>query len=873
MADPPVVTPVEAPAQSLTDAFKSGALTFQKGENVPVRLSDGSIGTVPAEHAQSVVDSGGELVTGDEYKAAENEARYGGVGGALAAVGEGAARGLTVGISDPLAIGAARAFGGEQAAAATREHLAGVKEAHPIVSMGSELAGAAAPLVFSGGASAPVEAAEVANVAREGFAAEQAASRVAQAAGVVRTAVRGAGVANRGIAAAGEAASGLTRAVVGEGGEGIAAFARKLAASTASGATEGSLYGIGNQISEDSLGDHELNAEKLLAAAGHGALLGGVLSGTLESAGALSREVLGRMAPRISAAAEEQAWKSLSPLKKFSEQAEARMVGGTKGVGRVLLDEGVIPDTLTGATPEQLLPRIQAAKDRVGAELSEAMAASGARVRVDEIMRTVDDVIKPLEKKAGFESVVSSLQKYRESLIEKLAPMVETEAAPTLKKMVERRLSVGELETMGIRNWTPADAAEHGVTFRGNKAYVSEPIAQAPEKMLARPHDVSVQALFEQRKALDDLVYKEAKSLDPQMRVAFMRDIRKGLADMEIQSIESAGKALGKTGEGAALKDLRKSYQALSIAEDAAETTTSRMATNRNFSLSDNLHGAAMLASGHLALAPVVAAAHKVVRERGNAVAASLLNKMHALYGVEQAAQRVDRQIERGVTGLLKAGGEVRKRVAPFPSHAESVKAVARAVADADGHADAIERATADIAEHAPNTANAFQRTAISATSFLASKIPPSARRFHSPTPHAETPRVSDADADKFARYVQAVHDPVGILDDMKRGQVSREQVEAVKAVYPKLYQQIVQRIQSDMSERKTPVPYETRKQMSILFGTPLDPTLTPAFVKAMQSTFAGAPSQPQSTPAPTTGGAPKRSLKGLGDSLRLPGQ
>src|SRR5207248_1999381 len=92
---------------------------------------------------------------------------------------------------------------------------------------------------------------------------------------------------NKGASAAGELA-GIAllpnpAGALGEGvegaalGEGTAAksLARKFASSALSGGVEGSLYGVGNVISESALGDTDLNGEKLAAGAGLGALLGG----------------------------------------------------------------------------------------------------------------------------------------------------------------------------------------------------------------------------------------------------------------------------------------------------------------------------------------------------------------------------------------------------------------------------------------------------------------------------------------------------------------------------------------------------------------------------------------------------------------------
>jgi hypothetical protein len=200
---------------------------------VPVRASDGSVGTVDREQLAQALDSGAQVVDGKTLADAKLEADYGGTSGAAIAGAAGAARGLTMGGSDLLA----RKLGGSNAANA----LAAYKEANPTASTVGEVAGAAAPLLASDGL----------------------------------LGVAGFGV--RGAAATGEAAAAGARALVGEGGGLLARAARGAATYGAQGAAEGSLYGAGEAVSEASLGDRDVTGEELFASMGKGALFGGAL--------------------------------------------------------------------------------------------------------------------------------------------------------------------------------------------------------------------------------------------------------------------------------------------------------------------------------------------------------------------------------------------------------------------------------------------------------------------------------------------------------------------------------------------------------------------------------------------------------------------
>lgn len=78
--------------------------------------------------------------------------------------------------------------------------------------------------------------------------------------------------------------------------------------------------------------------------------------------------------------------------------------------------------------------------------------------------------------------------------------------------------------------------------------------------------------------------------------------------------------------------------------------------------------------------------------------------------------------------------------------------------------------------------------TAQRAVQFLADKLPTPLHDVHSYTPLSSTPTPSKGELATFARYFQAVDKPLTVLRDLSTGTVTREQIEALKAVYPELY-------------------------------------------------------------------------------------
>lgn len=709
----------------------------------------------------------------------------------------------------------------------------------------------------------------------------------------------GAMVARAGAGVEAAAAGGLSRIVGGGlGGEALKAGA-KLAAR---GAMEGALYGGGTAVSEQLLGDHELAADKILTAMGHGAL-GGAAGGAAFGGGAhlvsgaasaASSAVRGRLARVVSAgkdafgateaaveataaragnavdgalvaaegaardgvnelgkaagrsarsamtaieeaagkplpqlandwareAAKENAWKSLSPLKKFSEEAEARMVGGTKGVGEVLLKHSII-DIKGGllkagmeATPEKMLPKIQAAKELVGARIGDITSTSPATLTGYDINRAFDSVIDPLSKKAGFEGVTRSVRDYGKSLAKQ----------------------------MGLESFDQ--------TF-------------------------SVGKLLEQRKALDELVYKEAKALDPNMRVAALRDLRGKLEDLIVGGIDDAAKSAGKSGLGDELRALKREYQGLSIAEKATETTSSRMATNRNFSLSAYQAGGGVAAglSGVLGFAAPVAGlaagvGHQFLKDRGNAMASVALSRLAATETLGRMINSVDAQVSRSAKGLLTpvrvASQSTGRRTTESPRvrAAGPVAEVADAQADPERFAARVAKQVEPVRMVAPNVADNLALSSSRALGFLATKLPQQFTRGPLDQGAPPSARMTDQEAAKFLRYYGAVRDPMQAYRAMERGTLTPEAAEALKVTQPKLFadlqQQAILAIQEHQASGK-PVPYDRRAVLSLLLDAPMDPSFAPERMRALQANVATGPQPGQTGPSPA---GPSRPLK-----------
>jgi hypothetical protein len=141
------------------------------------------------------------------------------------------------------------------------------------------------------------------------------------------------------------------------------------------------------------------------------------------------------------------------------------------------------------------------------------------------------------------------------------------------------------------------------------------------------------------------------------------------------------------------------------------------------------------------------------------------------------------------------------------------------------------------IAEVAPKTTEALASKALIAAKFLQSKAPQNPYSSFALFQGSKKWHPSDAELAKFERYTQAVDHPMSVLKDLNNGVMSPEGAETLKVVYPALYGEIVETVTEQITEHGKDIPYNKKSQLSLLLGTPLDPTMTPEFIAAMQNT------------------------------------
>lgn len=162
-----------------------------------------------------------------------------------------------------------------------------------------------------------------------------------------------------------------------------------------------------------------------------------------------------------------------------------------------------------------------------------------------------------------------------------------------------------------------------------------------------------------------------------------------------------------------------------------------------------------------------------------------------------------------------------------------------------------------------PNHGMNFSRIAATASSYLNS-IRPMPMQL-SPLDRKVEP--SKFEKDMFNDALSIANQPIMVLEKVQKGTINSEDIKHLSNLYPSLYDNLKEKVSHeliDMVHKDEEIPYQTRMGLSLFLGQPLDSTMLPQSIMALQPSMA----QQQQQQAPMQAGqqAPVqgRSLKNI---------
>jgi hypothetical protein len=879
--------PTEVDEADLPTAIASGKYAHPGGADAPVEVTiGGQRGTVPISKLTEAVKKHGAVVTpravldneararAERQVAEEREAKYNTLGGKAASAAGGALETATFGL------------GNYALPDSAKEYLRGAEEVNPGWNKVGQAAGLIAPIaadVLTGGLATPeIASAEGATLA--GTAARAGARAIA--------------APMRAVGAIGDVSGGLTEAAVRKlvGGEATSVagkLAEKAVVQAGRGVGEGALMGVAQTAGDEQLQEHpNLTAEKLMMGGLLGGALGGFGGGVLGFGGEAGSRFLGPIARRLDRGAEEQAARSLFAssdkrgmreiMRLASDEAGADLgENGVNVAGRHALDRIGLQ---AGDTVDSILPKAQA-----------AVAEDGAKVGA--IRQQADESISGPRFDRIYKDLTDRLKKFRE------APKLNGPAISAIEGMLDdlgqrAGLPAGALTRAGEEAVGRAPTIDEARAFLqtpegqgvlrqhvGNQEFLNElgkgkvplPLEQAMGQVEVRPADVT-RALQDARISYQDLAAFRSQHIDPKINfetvagkesqgAAALKSVR-GAVEDEIE--RAMGEGDPKLLE--AYKDAKTQYARSKVVTKIVERSVTTRASNALLSPTDKgvgLATAAGMLAGHLS--PLAFAAGigssmgaRLIRERGNATAAVVLDKLASLHALQRASEQADRSLNSIARATIEGGNAYAHthRAPQLEGYAAKRDIVLSAAQDPRVLTQSMQDVASPFATNHPTIAAAYATKATGAVSYLASQVP----QAEHPNPYSLTPQldkqhVPDDEKDRFDRKFDAVYNPLGSLSKLQDGTMTQDERDAIQATHPEFYAQSCDTLRERLKTATKPLPYQVEQTVRMYLGAP---AASPQLVGAMTAIEAASAQKAQAQ-----GAGPKGGKGGKGKSAK----
>lgn len=147
---------------------------------------------------------------------------------------------------------------------------------------------------------------------------------------------------------------------------------------------------------------------------------------------------------------------------------------------------------------------------------------------------------------------------------------------------------------------------------------------------------------------------------------------------------------------------------------------------------------------------------------------------------------------------------------------------------------DAMFELHADLGHYLPDHAMEASKTAANAVGYLNSLRP--GNKTLNPLDKPLEP--SEIEKAKFNNALNIANDPLLVLEKVRKGTVTPEDILHLRNIYPSLYDKLNQKLTHgliDAVHEKKQVPYSTKMGLSLFLGQPLDGTMTPQGIMAAQ--------------------------------------
>jgi hypothetical protein len=641
----------------------------------------------------------------------------------------------------------------------------------------------------------------------------------------------------------------------------------KYGAGALGSAVEGAAYGAGNLISEQALGDTDLNSEKILSQLGAGAILGGVLGGGFTAMSDIvpaavnkAKDILGKsssLAPGFSKA---------SSLVSGNSVDDIMSAINTRGDALSAKESQKLVGELRTTFQDQYNTVNKALKDSYSdirdVETSSLLDASHlpkAQAELSNVAGKFDDAIKEIHDSPALyqNRYAVKLSDIKQELMKADSNNAAAifEAVDDAKHLIDGQLKYGKVITPEL-----SDSINLLRNLRSElkSSLENESIFGAAASRQSAFNEANANFQNLQKQVQKDFmvktVSKDGKAVFKIDQVKVARAIKDPNKYQNLVEYQAASRDV--------IDQVERTYQAVpsqkfdseSLKSLVEKNTQSQATLQKGMAHQASLNGLGGEASGLTESGLVLGAAH-FLGPVGAAVAAGYNVLKNPGVTVQRLAA-LERLLNKGSLHIEKLSKDI------FTPITKGIKATAYPISDAavDSYISKIQKASQDpshlidrmtaatgtIDHAAPELTQGIHSKVTSVVDFLASKLPKTAPI--GPLDH-KTP-LSDSQKSHFMRYQSIVENPYRALEQLRQGTLTPATIETLSTVYPKLYNEMKLKVKDEMfktaSKKNAIIPYRTKLMLSSFLGEPVTSTISPMSMSLNQHTLQGNTQQTQ---------------------------
>lgn len=609
-------------------------------------------------------------------------------------------------------------------------------------------------------------------------------------------------------------------------------------------AFEGGLYGLGSMAGEATLDDTELTAQKAAAGVLGGALAGGGTAGAFKLLGkGVSAGVrkLGGMssAKTLQELGSEVKWSTLA-------QANKRLASANEGLKKEIVD---LADNLgVNALDEQGLMKVEQyvgpqgpIANEYGAVLQKMDASPNIQLDkplrkqiADRLQSALHQAHPTAADTAAKAQYIAQLKEFVDNPNSSWQYMKDWQAR-LFSKIDPNESSVAKTLREGIKNALEqyADQVSPGLGANLRRVQRDFAVGYGLQEMLAnRVASMNAKGPFN----VGSLLSRAGMGVGAAVG-GLPGAVVGGIADDVMQKRGGfiLGNVLQTLGKSPTLNNLGNAlYKRVGqmLLTDPALLGPFRIPIEQAFA-----RGADALLATHLALGkdPNYLATMGMTPETTGEVEAAGQRMAHT-DALVNAANDYDASLEGAVDGMLgtKPGRKAAFKSPKTSDFKERLALIQDIARDPD---KAFEGVPGEFFNSAPNLSGGVAGSVVTAAKFLADKAPKSPYE-GMPEALKQPWKPSDADLERWYRYVDALDGgPARLLQLAAQGALTREHIEATQAVYPRLYDDLRNRLMERLSSWEKPLPYSTKVSLSQFFG-PQVLGMSPGAMQVIQQSF-----------------------------------